>query len=502
VYTFDQNGAFGVSSSLTNPAGHYKAETAPRFTGRHDLPPINNGAPDQTATFPYTPPEGLFQITWGLDSKIKTPYSEAIDFSIQREIPGGFTVEAAYVGRLGKHLLQQLDLAEPVDYADPQGGGDYFTAGSQLSRLVDQNDGNSLYSGNGDLVHVPAIKYFEDVFPYMAGLDYDGESATEAIYNNEWAPYRSNLGATSALSDIDFFCYYLSDAQCPNGYNQNSKFWQNQFSSLYALASMGSSYYNAGQLTLHHPSTHGLQLDFSYTYSHSIDMGSDAERASEFTPAVTGASFSSIYNTWQPDRNRGASDFDTRHMITVDWVYLLPFGRGNHFFGNAGGVTEALIGGWQFSGIQRWTSGLPFSLFEPGWSTNWQQESNAIVTGKVKMRRHFDSDGTPQFFDDPDAINSGTSTGTPVRLPYPGDAGERNNFRGDGLFNIDSGLAKTWHIGEYGNIKFAWEVYNVTNTVRFDPGSIGSGLTASDLGKASALLSQGRRMQFSLRYDF
>lgn len=508
VYTFDQNGAFGVSSSLTNPAGIYKAETAPRFTGRHNLPPINNGPPDQTASFPYTPPEGLFQITWGLDSKIKTPYSEAVDFSVQREVSGGFTLEVAYVGRLGKHLLQQLDLAEPVNYADPLGGGDYFTAGSQLSRLVDENGGNYglVKDANGDPIAstnlVPAIRYFEDVFPYMAGLDYPGESATQAIYNNEWAPYRSNLGATSALSDLDFYCYYLSDSQCPNGYNSNSRFWQNQFSSLYALSSMGSSYYNAGQITLRHPSSHGLQLDFSYTLSKSIDMGSDAERASEFSPTVTGSSFSSIYNTWQPDRNRGASDFDTRHMITVDWVYLLPFGRGNHFFGSANGVVDALIGGWQFSGIQRWTSGLPFSLFEPGWTTNWQQESNAVVTGKVKMRRHFDSNGSPQFFDDPDAINSGTLTGTPIRLPYPGDAGERNNFRGDGLFNIDSGLAKSWHLGEYGNIKFAWEVYNVTNTVKFDPNSIGSGLTSGNLGIASKLLSQGRRMQFSLRYDF
>jgi Carboxypeptidase regulatory-like domain len=502
VNTFDQNGSFGVSSSLTNPAGVYKVETAPRFTGRQNFPPISNGPAPATASFPYTPPEGLFQITWGLDSKIKTPYSESIDFSVQRELPKGFTFEAAYVGRMGRHLLQQLDIGEPVNYSDPLGGGDYFTNGATLSRLVDQNGGNSLYSGSGEFVNVPAIKYFEDVFPYMAGYDFPGESATAAIYNNEWAPYRSNLGATSALSDIDFYCYYISDAQCssgPNQHNLNSKFWQNQFSSLYALASMGSSYYNAGQFSLHHPSSHGLQMDFSYTLAKSIDMGSDAERSSEFSKQ---GAFSSIYNTWKPELNRGVSDFDTRHLITADWVYQLPFGRGNHFLGSVNGATDAVIGGWQLSGIVRWTSGLPFSLFEPGWSTNWQQESNAVVTGKVKMRRHFDANGNPQFFDDPDAINSGTLTGSPVRLPYPGEAGERNNFRGDGLADLDSGLAKTWRLGEYGGLKFAWEVYNVTNTVRFDPGYIGEGLTSGNLGIASSLLSQGRRMQFSLRYDF
>jgi hypothetical protein len=51
-------------------------------------------------------------------------------------------------------------------------------------------------------------------------------------------------------------------------------------------------------------------------------------------------------------------------------------------------------------------------------------------------------------------------------------------------------------------LKFAWEVYNVTNTVRFDPASIGDGLTGGNLGVASRLLTKPRVMQFSLRYEF
>ena len=65
------------------------------------------------------------------------------DFSIQRELPGGFTLETAYVGRLGRHLLQQLDMAEPVDYVDPSGGGDYYAAARQLSMDVDSNGGTA-----------------------------------------------------------------------------------------------------------------------------------------------------------------------------------------------------------------------------------------------------------------------------------------------------------------------------------------------------------------------
>jgi hypothetical protein len=507
VNTFDQNGSFGMSSSVSNSAGVYGIEgnakhpPSPRFIDNRTFPPISVGTAPTTSTYPYTAPLDNFAITWGLDSKIKTPYSETFDLSLQHEFSGGFTFEMAYVGRLGRHLLQQLDMAEPVDFVDPGGGGDYYAAGSKLSHEVDQNGGNASAS-------VAPIPYFEDVFPFMAGVDYPGESATQAIYTNEWAPYRAQYGATTSLSDIDFYCNY----GCPTGYQ--SKFWQDQFSSLYALSSIGMSYYNSGQFTLRHPTSHGLTLDVSYTWSHSIDMGSDSERSSEFgsNGSNTGA-FSEIINTWKPYLNKGSSDFDTRHLITIDGVYQLPFGRGKMLLGSSNRLLDAFVGGWQLSGINRWSSGLPFSLFEPGWTTDWQIESNAVTTGPVKMHRHFDQNGDPQFFADPDGINTDVNYGgkaapgqsTPsgnVRLPYPGEAGQRNNFRGDGYFDLDSGLSKSWKIRELGSLKFAWEVYNVTNTVRFDPASIGAGLTGGNLGVASTLLTQPRRMQFSLRFDF
>jgi hypothetical protein len=499
VNIFNQQGSFGLSSLVTNPAGTFNSENAPRFISRSSFP-FNNGTAPPTQTFPYTAPVDNFGITWGLDSKMKVPYSEAFDFSVQREVKGGWTVEAAYIGRLGRHLLQSLDLAEPVDYNDPQGSGDYYTAGSQLSALVDQNGGNNLAT-------VPRIPYFEHVFPYMANFDYQGESATQAIYTDEWAPFRSNLGATTALGDLDFYCFssYLQvPIPCPA--NQQPRFWQNQFSSLYALSTIGMSYYNAGQITLRHPMSHGLQTDISYTYSRSIDFGSDTERSTEFSSGVaTGAS--SIINTWKPYLNRAVSDFDTTHIVTVDWVYQLPFGPGQSYLSNSNGFVNAFIGGWQFSGIFRTTSGLPFSVQEPGWTTNWQQEGYGVVTGKVQTHRHFDQNGEPQFFagTSNNDINSGVNTGTPIRLPYPGETGTRNNFRGDGLLGLDSGLTKSWRLGDYGALKFAWEVYNVTNTMRFDVGGgnfNGQLTSGSTLGVSSALLNPPRRMQFSLRYDF
>ena len=491
VNAFDAGGSFGVSSSVTNQASVLTVQSSPRFTNRTTLP-FNNGAAPASQTFPFTAPVDNFAITTGLDSRIKTPYSESFDLSMQHEFPAGLTFELAYVGRLGRHLLQNLDLAEPTDFVDPAGGGDYYTAGAQLSKLVDVNGGSATAS-------VAPIKYFEDIFPWMANFDFPGQSATQAIYSDEWAPFRTNLGATTALADLDFFCYSGSEGvpyPCPA--NHQPTFWQDQFASLFSLSSMGTSSYHAAQFTLRHPSSHGLQFDVNYTFSKSLDLGSDTE-SNGFT---SGNNFSIIHNTWKPKLDKGPSDFDVRSLFTADFVYQLPIGRGKQYLGNSGILTEVFLGGWQLSGIARATSALPFSLAEPGYTTNWTYGSYAVTTAHVQVRKHLDANGDPQYFDNSNLINSGTSTGSPVRFPYPGEAGERNNFRGDGYFNLDDGLAKSWRLERYGALKFAWEVYNVTNSVRFDPASIGGQLTSGNVGVASKLLTQGRRMQFSLRYDF
>jgi hypothetical protein len=508
VNAFDQHGAYGISSAIGNPAGTYTSESSPRFISRTTLPFVAGTAP-QTATFPYAPPQYGFAITWGLDSKMKTPYTEAFNLSIQHQFAKNWTVETDYVGNMGRHLLQSQDLTEPVDFVDPGGGGDYYAGGTALSKLVDLNGGNPAAT-------VQPIKYWEDMFPWMANFDYAGESATQAIYSDEWAPFRSNLGATTALSDLDFYCFSGSEGvpyNCPANYQ--SRFWQGQFSSLYALTTIGMSYYNAAQIVVRHPTGHGLELDAALTFSKSMDYGSDAERSTEFSTSGSGGSFSDILNTWRPYLNKAVSDFDTHRLLTVDAVYQLPFGRGRQYLSNANGFENFLLAGWQLSGINRTTSGLPFSLFEPGWTTDWQIEAYGVRTAPVKMRRYFDCNGNPQFFADPGdscdpggGINGGVATGSPVRLPYPGEAGERNSFRGDGYFDIDTGLDKSWQIREYGALRFAWEVYNATNTVRFDPAAIGSGLTGGNLGIASpstndpGILVAPRRMQFSLRYDF
>ena len=120
--------------------------------------------------------------------------------------------------------------------------------------------------------------------------------------------------------------------------------------------------------------------------------------------------------------------------------------------------------------------------------TDWQIESFAVQTAPVKLRKHLDQNGAPQVFDNVAALNNGVANGSPIRLAYPGEAGDRNNYRGDGYFDIDSGLAKTFKITESQGLKFAWEVFNVTNSARFDVNPTNSLGTHVDLAEPSATI--------------
>jgi len=278
-------------------------------------------------------------------------------------------------------------------------------------------------------------------------------------------------------------------------------FYSPQFSSLYAWRSIGNSAYNAGQFTLRRRMTHGLEFDLNYTYSKSIDQGSSAERINQ----NEGIGFSEIINSWDPRQSRGVSDFDATHQINANWVWELPIGRGKKFGASAGGFLNALVGGWTLSGLYRWSSGYPFSILSPLWSTDYDDEGFAVLNGTRPKTGSYKvlENGVPQpnVFQDPnDAINQ-------FRQAYPGESGQRNNLRGPGTFNIDTGLSKGWNITERQLVKFTWEVFNVTNTPRFDVGpmelSANNQLSNSTaFGNFSSTLSNARVMEFALRYSF
>ncbi len=509
VNSFDRNGSFGLTTLLSNPAGTVGVDSTPRFTSLNAIPAATT-VPPPTGGFPSTPPSTLatggFAITWGLDNKLKTPYSHVFDFSFTRELPANFAFEASYVGRLGRRLLQEDDLAMPLDIRDPASGMDYFQAMTMLAVMAENKV---------PIQSVGPIPYWEHMFPGAAGAFGTVGSgcavgttapftppatltATQAIYDQESCGgvlHNETTGLSFMdASDTPNGCFPACSVLGPYAY------FDPQWSSLYAWRSMGTSSYNAGQFSLRRRAG-SLQFDFNYTYSKSIDLGSNAERINTFE----GFGFASqIINAWAPKQLRAVSDFDTTHQFNANWVWQIPVGQGRTFASGVSGWLNNIIGGWQLTGIWRWTSGYPFTV-EPGlgfWPTNWELTSATFLNGKApKTGKFIDSAGDPNVF------QNATAAVKDFRFAHPGESGQRNELRGPGYFGVDAGLGKTFKLTERQSLAFAWETFNVSNTPRFDVGSLqfignNSITSVSSFGKFTKTLTTPRVMQFSLRYNF
>jgi hypothetical protein len=486
-----ENGAlsFGFSSRLTNPAGVLTVANGPRFTGIHDFP-SSLILPPPAVSFPAKFPDA-FAITAGIDDRLKTPYSQSINFSISRELPHDMALEIAYVGRLARHLLINHDAAMPLDLVDKKSGMDYFTAAQLLGRLG---------LAGTPVSKVPKIPYWEDLFPGYAG---GGQTATQNIYDGFYSLGGIDSNFNGFGPDFTTSLQAIDDAGVgcdPCSIFGPEAYFNAQFSSLSVLRSLGTSNYHALQVLVRKRFTHNLQFDFNYTFSKSEDITSSLERSGIFQ--------SNVLNAWSPTARKSVSDFDLTHQVNVNGIWELPVGQGQRFLGGSPKWANAIIGGWQISTIFRITSGLPTSVgngfFFP---TNWQYTGfgtqiapilSTGVHGNV-FTGPSDKKGGPNIFADPaKALLAYQNT-------LAGGVGTRNLIRGGGYVNLDAGLGKTFTMPwkETHKLQLRWEVFNVTNTVSFDAGGISATLdTPGTFGKYNSTLSNSRVMQIGLRYSF
>ena len=116
------------------------------------------------------------------------------------------------------------------------------------------------------------------------------------------------------------------------------------------------------------------------------------------------------------------------------------------------------------------------------------------------------ANGNVNLFPDP---SSAESFFNPA---LPGQVGVRNFVRGDGYFGIDLGLSKRWKMpwSEKQTLALRWEVFNVTNSTRFDfndqnsssASESNNSIAVPNFGNYTHLMTNPRVMQFALRYEF
>jgi len=466
--------ALGLATSLTNPSAVLTLSNAPRFSGINSIP-AGILPPAPKAGFPQVAPN-LFAITNSLDDKLLPPYTMNMNFSMGREFKGGLFIQGSYVGRLSRRSLISEDIAMPVNLKDPASGATYFEAATQLARLA---------SADTPVAAVGKIPFWENFFPGAATATLSAtQRAYQSIANN--APDYSY-----ALYEMDVLCRPSCSKFGPYS------FYNRQFSYLRSLRSIGSGSYHAMQWTATKRFTNGDAMTFNYTWSKSIDMASRPENST--------ASNGTIINAFDRRQFRAPSDYDARHQWNANFVYGLPLGRGRALL-DKGGVVNAILGGWQVSGLYRQSTGLTTSVGNGRfWPTNWNITGYATAISPFAVGTTRNAPAPPGGTG---GVNLFPNPGAAIEAfdyTLPGQSGGRNIIRGDGNFNIDMGLAKSFNMpwSESHRLQFRWEVFNVTNSVRFDPfftsadlGNLGS------FGKYSDTLTLPRVMQFALRYEF
>jgi hypothetical protein len=443
--------------------------TDPRFTGLNVLP-VTNTPPTITRPitpyvdstgFPFGTEEGQFN--YAVDQHFKTPYAITYSLGLQRELPGGFQLQVDYVSRLGRRLFSQTDAAQAIDFRDNTSGQFLSTAFNSLSTQL----------RNGQFVVTPQ-PWFENVSG-CAGIA--GEpNCTQLI-----ADFFGNLVLKGDLTDT-------LQALAGNGLLAPNIGLSGQFASNAYITNKSSSNYNGLLTSLHKRFSQGLQFDFNYTYSHSID------NLSSVVNTVVGGLICDATNLRSCRAN---SDFDATHFVTADGIYDLPFGRGRWIGRDSSGWVNAIIGNWQVSTVVTWHTGFAFSTNTGAFPVGYEFNSPGVQLNSAGLsaKVHSTPSGDIQYFADPNVALSD------FRNPFGFESGTRNSLRTPSFTNFDLGFAKRIPLfGERYRLQFRADMFNAFNHVNF--GTPNSNINSGQFGLITTTANGPREIQFSLRFDF
>lgn len=285
-------------------------------------------------------------------------------------------------------------------------------------------------------------------------------------------------------------------------------------------ANGANSNYNAMLATLKHNFSHDFQLEGQYTWSKSMDEGSDPYNQDAYAPM-------SIHYA------HGRSDYNVQNAFRIFGLYQPNFFHEKWL--------HAFADGWQVGGIYNWHSGFPWSPTFPvttngsisGPSANLYYKGSpyssirpaaytgtglahtstaAFETGPTPSNPNARNinfpNGGPAYFNAPVYAGVATSsTFSPTNIaPAPGLAIERNSFTGPMYQDFDVSLTKGFNIpemkvlGDKARIEFRADMFNVFNLTSLAPTPTTSIVSTNFGANTSALGS--RTIELQSRFSF
>ncbi|HYL37887.1 MAG TPA: carboxypeptidase regulatory-like domain-containing protein [Bryobacteraceae bacterium] len=330
-------------------------------------------------------------------------------------------------------------------------------------------------------------------------MGYVGAQARHLVLATESNPI-SPAGAAACAADPNCIAKRVFQ---PALYPTHTEFAPGDiFASVGTEATRGVSSYNSLQVSLSKRLTHGLSFLLSYTYSHSIDIGSSYEDSSFNARAINPYNFA---------LNRGDSAFDARHRFVATYDYELP--HLSKYWNNA--FTKYALDGWRVGGITTLQTGFPITVADTGFRS---LTCSAFVAYDCWDAPNLD--GPVATFDPRTSLVVNTTKNPANTKPLPyyyfnpnafslesfgmlGNAGW-NNFHGPGINNTDLALAKKVQIDESRSVELRLEAFNAFNHTQFLFSSsviAVSDINSSNFGR-SLTARQGRIVQLGAKVYF
>ncbi len=251
-----------------------------------------------------------------------------------------------------------------------------------------------------------------------------------------------------------------------------------QFAAITYQKTIGNSNYNGLQVNFRH--TGGpLELLVGYTYSKSLDDSSSLAEA---------------VNPFDVNLSKALSAFDMRHNFVISYAYKLPFGK---LFGSDNRLTS----GWTLSGITRFSTGLPVTLYN---------NTDTSLLGTIPNGINTNGIDTPEYSGAPLVLNLNPRNGQPAfdtgafSVAALGSLGNapRRFFYGPGIENFDMALQKNIAIGESKSLQFRVEAFNVFNHAQFyGPAAVNGNITSANFGQIVSA-APPRQMQIAAKFYF
>jgi len=363
--------------------------------------------------------------------------------AVQRQFPMGIAVEAAYAGLHGMHL--------PV------------------SRNINQVPSSTL----GRALNDPACAPTVTSACFLQG-------STTNPFDNYSGTFKQGAQQYATIPKFQIYRPFPQYGSVSNTGNY-----------------IGESNYNALQMKVEKRFNQGGILLGSYTFS---KLMTNSESLTNWLEIVAAPGFQ---NTNDIRGEYALSGYDSRQRLVVSYVYGLPFGRGQRFFGDVRGVADKLVSGWGLNGVSTFQEGYPMGV-----TMNTNTVATYAGTGVTRpnvvpgvdkkthgpiQSRLGDQFSKTTYFN----LNAFTAPG-PFR--FGNESRTDNTLRLPGIANWDLALYKDTHVTERLVFQFRAESFNLFNRVQF--GGPNTAIGNNLAGRITSQANDPRLLQMAGRINF